>query len=295
MVTYPQTKENAPEVAFAMTNRDIFAGGLGRRIELYLGMESNHTIGVIDWKTAQDLAVKDSSSKPFLIARSGYTYHDYYNPEAGLHQGQTGHFLADLLRDKETQISPLPRDPTNGPFPGFEVNYAGLDGPIRVWVDSAHGQMPSRIEWFERRGLESFLITKLDVQNFIDVGGETWVPGKATLTTYIPSGPPGGQAIFGFSMELDVERSRWNCINSGELFTVQSLSMMNHQEAGWSFCYPPAVLSAIQASDKHDIEALKILARRSAWMRIGLALLLLSPLFLVIIKRLLSRRKFAQH
>jgi hypothetical protein len=294
MVTYPQTKENAPEFGFAMTNRDVLAIGLGRRVETYLGMEPNHTIGIIDWKTAEDLKAKDPSSKPFLTAMPGYTFHDYYNPEAGIHGGEIGLFLADLLKDKRTEISPLPKDSTNGSFPGFEVNHPGLAGPIRVWTDPVHGQMPIKIKWFVRRGGESFLGTELDVKNFVDVDSETWVPAKATLTTFMPSSPTGGQAVFGFSMEVEPAHSRWNCIDSGELFTAQSLPTMNHQESGWSYCYPPAVLSAIEASDKHDDQLLKEMTRQRSWRRVGLAMLLLTPLLCVIIRRVLSRRKLAQ-
>jgi hypothetical protein len=288
-------KKAPPEVEFTMTNRDVFAVGFGRRVETFIGMESQHNVGVIDWKTAVDLEQKEVNSKPFLTAKPGYTYHDYFNPEAGVNGGETGVFLADLLTDKKSEIHTLENIQAGERYPGFELNHPGLNGPIRIWVDSAHGQMPAKIEWFARRSGQTSLTTKLEVEKFIEVEKGTWVPGTATLTSFVPWGPAKGQAIFGFSMNVAAEHSRWNCIDSGQLFTAQSVPEMNHQEKGWRFHYPPAVLAAIEASDRSESHALKKLTHQSIGIRLALVILLFSPLLWAGGKWVFSRRKLVPH
>jgi hypothetical protein len=234
--------DNAPVRVLTEENRDVFAAGLGRRIERNVGDTNLFQVGVIDWKTAA------SSGKPLAKTLSfvlpGLTYHDYLDPRA------KNVFLGDLLRDKRSRITSLEVALPDAELPGFEVENPLINGPVRLWLDPRHGGMPKKVECYERSNDQFALKEKMQVEEFLQISGDIFVPAKATLTSVVPRGPAKGRAYLGFSMVIDPKQSSWNAVKSDSLFRAESLPEMNHHDKGWKYYYPVAMLPGIKAAAK---------------------------------------------
>jgi hypothetical protein len=235
-------QENTPVVIATETNRDVFAVNLGRRIERFVGDDILHDTGVIDWETAQSKGMH--RNRALRKGLHGSTYYDYLNLEGGRTAREAGGTLSDFLRDPRSSVRSVDQQPRC-----LEISHPELSGPIRVWFDHEHGYLPRVIEWYQsRRNGDIGLRARMHVEEFIQIDADLWAPFKATMMSMAPSGSTAGRANQGFSMTVVPEQSCWNCINTGELFHPDSLPTVNHEDRGWKFYYPPAVLPGVKAA-----------------------------------------------
>ena len=238
-------KPNFPAMASTNTVRDVFAPGLGRRVERYVGRAGGEVnqISVMEWDVA---AGSGNLSRALHCGLAGRDYLGYLNPT------EDKFFLTDLLRDRGSTITPLDASLSPAELAGFEVKHPGLNGAIRFWLDSRHGWMLKKVEVYnvgERSGKKR-LSTLIQVDEFIQVEGDVWAPSKGSLNYIVHAGPAVGRAHYGCTIAIDAERSFWNTIKSKELFVAASLPAFNHEERGWKQYYPEAILQAIKRADK---------------------------------------------
>ena len=81
------------------------------------------------------------------------------------------------------------------------------------------------------------LIDLMQVEQFIQIDKDIWVPAKAISYNVASSG----------EMKLDENRSSFNSITSGELFSGKSLPEVNREDDGWKQYLPPAELAKAAA------------------------------------------------
>jgi hypothetical protein len=237
---------NASNVGLSFTNRDVFARGLGRRIEDSVGQE-DHSIAVIDWKTATRSGRPLSES--LRKSLPGLTYGDYVNPiEDRL-------FLTDLLRDKHTVITPLAEKGAEPGWSGFTVSNPHLNGQLQLWLDADHGYLPASIESYSMTASgERVLRQSVRIERFIEYAENCWAPAKMMSTVYqgVDKASKKALAATGKVVEIDENRSKWNTIQDGKLFLAASLPTKNYSANGWNFDYPPDLLKLKQQADTYN-------------------------------------------
>jgi hypothetical protein len=148
----------------------------------------------------------------------------------------------------------------------LRVDSPKLAGPVQLWIDPAHGFLPRRVETFRRmisksptqaadhaRTIARQTIQPraiIQVDEFIEIAKEVWVPTKGTFTR-VMNGADGKMMNMGSeSIVVDVSRSSWNTIRSGELFAPASLPTVNHQENGWQQYYGAERLARVRHIDE---------------------------------------------
>jgi hypothetical protein len=208
-------KPNVPTRDNTIENkRDVLAFGLGRRFEDFHGTDLQITT-VMDWKTASlrenlSPAVKVAAALTMLGGGGGNSYLDYFNPNC------SGFFLADLLRDSKLTIHMLDSSPPAKGLVGFEVEHPQVREPVRVWADPEHGYMPSIIEsYFINKNDQRELDERTQVQEFIKIGDDTWVPIKGINDILLASGLNTGKPYTAILLVVNLGQSSWNSINSG--------------------------------------------------------------------------------
>jgi len=260
------TNSHSPKIIVVETNRDAFAIGFGRRVERNWNGKPLET-SVIDWKTAVSL---HEPLADVLLSASGADYLTYINP----HMGQEGCFLTDALNTNSVVISALDTSPTDSKMIGFQLEFPKQErfqNVFRIWLDSEHGYMLAK---FERlvRGVPDVdhslgLIDLMQVEQFIQIDKDIWVPAKAISYNVTSSG----------EMKLDENRSSYNSITSGELFSGKSLPEVNHEDDGWKQYLPPAELAKAAAFDK-AVHTARNHSHKARWIipgTMGASLLLL--------------------
>jgi hypothetical protein len=250
-------KPNVPTRDNTIENkRDVLAFGLGRRFEDFHGTDLQITT-VMDWKTASfrenlSPAVKVAAALSMLGGGYGDSYLDFFNPNC------SGFFLADLLRDSKSTIHMLDSSPPKKGLIGFEVEHPQVREPVRVWADSEHGYMPAIIEtYFVNKNGQRELDDRTQVQEFIKVGDETWVPIKGIHDILLASGLNTGKPYTAILLVVNLGQSSWNSINSGTLFTEASMPPVNNNpnRDGFKRHYPPATLAIIDQAMKRYNDA----------------------------------------
>jgi hypothetical protein len=249
MRVYGLGSPDSPRIVSTNTMRDVFAPGLGRRFERYVGKngEELSEIAVKEW----DVAVGSGNLSKALHCGllPGRDYLGYLNPTVG------NFFLTDLLRDRGSTIAPLDASLSPAELAGFEVEHPDLNGSVRFWLDSKHGWMLKKVEVYNvgNRSHLKRLTSRVDVDEFIQVEGDIWAPSNGSFSLIVPTGPEAGKAHYGCLIAINAEQSFWNTIKSKELFLAASLPAVNHEKRGWKQYYPEAVLKGIKRAD--DIKA----------------------------------------
>jgi hypothetical protein len=230
---------NKLRVLSAETNRDVFANGLGRRIE-ESGKDGPISMEVIDWKTA--LSIREPLAEVLNPLLSGLTYLDYLNP----YMEQEGLFLSDALNTNDVAISPLGISPFNPKLIGFQLEFRKrktFQNVYQIWFDSDHGYMVKKCERFLRKipHFDDSLIpiNLMEVKRFIQIHEGTWVPTEASMCNNADD----------YIMKLDEISSSFNSITSGALFSGKSLPKVNERDDGWKQYLSPSVLAQAVAYD----------------------------------------------
>ena len=255
---------NIPEVSFTQTNRDVFAIGIGRRFEEYIGT-TNHSMGVLDLRTA----------RPDLAKCNTYqAYPNLINPVVDAANGRSWNecfFLTDLLTNQNSTISPLEASLSDGKMVGFQVDNPPIlhDQYVRVWLDTEHGYMPNKVELYMRTESHHTLdgsvalAGRIQVDEFKQVEKNIWVPTRGSSVIIAQAGEYKGRIVDGSKMEVDLEHSSWNTIKSDELFLATSLPEVNYKKDGWVYDYSPRRLENAKVVDgvvakiaqiDHDLE-----------------------------------------
>ncbi|MDQ6632161.1 MAG: hypothetical protein M3Y82_10480, partial [Verrucomicrobiota bacterium] len=160
-----------------------------------------------------------------------------------------GLFLADEGGDGRLALKILDKSSADLKLIGIEAENAQLNGTshsfFRIWLDSEHGYMMSRMErcWRFETG-ETDLTSRMKVERFIKPDKEIWVPAEASISYFT-----GGRKSTEYSMKLDEKQSSFNRINSNELFIATSLPGVNYERDGWKWNYPSAILSKVRDFD----------------------------------------------
>lgn len=225
------------------TNREVFARGIGWRLEQGVGT-ADTIISIFNLRTS-----------PASECKPGENYSDFLNPVIGtpdMNSEEGRRFLADLLTDTHSQVSPLEVLSSNANLFGFQVNNPRLRGNyMRVWLDAEHGYLPAKAEWYLKtessHGMNPIGLTRsMEVDRFIQIASQMWAPMTGRLLTIMPVGKLKGRTIFGWRMELDSEHSSWNSITSDEPFLPKSVPELNYERKGWKYHYPPMLLAAMK-------------------------------------------------
>ncbi len=273
--------DDATEVALITTNRDVFASGLGRRIEQSLGDKDSQDIGVIDWKTIK--AKRGLISRAIRTSSPGLTYLDYLNPE------DDSPFLTEWLRDPHSKISALEGPESKPGTVGFKVEHFRMHGQIRLWLDAEHGYMPSRIEFCVRnqQGVVS-PVRRIRVEKFAQTDAGNWVPAVAINELIQSSGPAAGCAYAGEKMELDNQHCSWNKVKDDALFAASNLTNKNYSDNGWTHFDAPTLLQALQVANQMRVIPS---TDKKAIVRILYVILIMLPLATILFMNLKNRRK----
>jgi hypothetical protein len=292
MLDYADGTPATPEIVDIETNRDVFAVGFGRRLERSVKGKDNGS-GVIDWKTATSM--RPRLARAFMVMLPGLTYLEYINPDTGY-----GTFLSDALKNKKIAIRPLDTTPADLGLVGFQVENPSLDDSRkfhiinRIWLDPEHGYMLKVMEWhWKFTNGEVSLRNKMQVEKFLKVDEEMWVPAQATESYYNPGST---NAESEYSMKLDVEHSSFNSIHSDELFLAKSLPGVNDESDGWKWHYPANVLEELKSSDSDIAIAIKYSFHKWRAHWVGLASLggSIALLFIITLMMRRKRRLFAE-
>ena len=211
-------------------------------------------------------------------------------------------FLTDLLTNQNSTFSLLKASPSDQKLVGFQVdNPPKLHGQyVRVWLDTAHGYMPKKMELYVRNESRHTtdgpigLTKRMQVDEFTEVEGNIWVPTKGNTVLIAPVGEYKGRVMDGSKMEVDLEHSSWNSIKSEELFIAKSLPKVNYKKDGWVYDYSPGRLENAKVVDgvvakiaqiDHDLQHPSKVAK---WIVLGAMCAFTGVLIIVLIS---SRKK----
>jgi hypothetical protein len=231
-----------------INSRDVLAFGFGRRVESFLGTQEQIT-SVIDWQTA---ARQDKVSNAISCPFADVSYLDFFNPNVA------GFFLSELMRDKDSVVTTLARDLSLKVSIGFEVTNPKVPGRVRVWPDPQHGNMPALIEVFtvSKKG-KTVLDGRTRIEEFMHLQDGSWVPVKGFYESFANVVANAGKkvtevsrAVRGETLTVDVKRSTWNSIRSGDLFSGASMPEANLRRDGWREHYPANILAEIKKAAK---------------------------------------------
>jgi len=228
------------------TNRDVYADGLGRRLERNVDGDKLG-IGVIDWKTVTGIAKGRRVCPVLFVVNDALTYLGYLNPTlpAGfVHAGGVA-FLTDVLRNPSFVVKPLDVSSTQPYLVGFQIENPEGYGICRMWLDSTHNYMLKELDYLVPLDNKPTLQRLVKVEKFIEPEKGVWVPASGAVTICATSGRP----FQGQAMRLDGQRSSFNSIHSDELFLGTSLAHKNYQEDGWTWDYSPDTLADIKSRD----------------------------------------------
>jgi len=215
-------------VALAQTNQDMFASGLGWRVENQVGDKESHTIAITDWKTLTD-SIKSQS-----VLSPGFTYNNFLNPII------KGMYLTDILRNKQSIISPLSSDDGLGVFRVSNPLLTGFSY-IDIVLDSNHDYRLKKYILYvtNKKNGQVVMAEKTEIQEFFQDKNESF-PGVISRTI--------GQGVTGQRFTVDRENSSFNLSVAGNLFLAESLPAVNVEKDGWKYYYPPALLPSVKAT-----------------------------------------------
>ena len=276
-----KNEENPSSVWYTVTNRDVFAVGLGRRNEDNIWDVERHVISVIDWDSA--VASGEPLARAITKSMPGLSYHDYLDPVVG------DFFMSELLRNPNTKMTALEPEPDHVNWKNFQVDLGGLR--LKLWLDSDHGCLPRKIEWYQKTQDGSYLLTeKMSIEDYITIGDGFWVPAIATNERYMTTGSTVGRAFSGQKIEIDKTNSTWNSIKSKDLFLSKNLPEVNLVYNGWSSDYPASLLGDARAS--LGLKPIEVLPRHFGLIRVFLlvAFVVVTALLLIYLTMMKSRR-----
>lgn len=239
-VTYDSSKDEDVHTKAGLeeTTRDVFAVDQGRRIERRLGSDRGYSVSVLDWRSAQRQRVSLESCTVRLFM-PGPLYHDYLNPVVG------GRLLTELLSSPDTRINPLPPPNPPGTWIGMELKTRRLPGTVlQLWLDTSHGCLPVKLDRYRERDGSLVLVTRLQIEEFLQVDAETWAPARGLLNPLVI------ETIRETALLAVVrERSTWNQPLAETLFTAAGMPPVNFERDGWKHHYPKETLAMERTID----------------------------------------------
>lgn len=240
--------ENEPLKAATRLIRDVLAQEHGRRVEVSVDDEEAHSIAVKSWNVATTGPNGMAHGLSYAIDSD---YFKYYN------QNCSGFLVSELLKKPETTIRMVEHS-TNKDELGIELAHRKLHGPVRIWMDANHGYIPTTIEKYTLVNGKQFLHTRSHVTRFHQVSDSVWVPVEGISEQFFNGpGPLAGRTVLGDSMKVLVERSSWNAIESGELFSTSNMPPVNAEQMDWKVHNPPAIEKAVKAAEAAKAAAIK--------------------------------------
>jgi len=262
--------DEALSVDLTQTNREVFASDLGWRDERYVGDKDAHTIAVLDWKTWSQKV------EAHLVLARGLGYSTWFNPAL------KGMYLKDWLTNQQTALELIPQKTDNG-LRGLKVSNPNLPFHyIQIWLDSQHGYLPQRIDYFlfNKSKKMAMLSERVEIRNFFRIEEGTWAPSKIMRLVELPS----GKVASGTRVILNLEDSKFNTALPRDLFLAAKLPEVNMKEdGGWECYYPPALLPSVKQAAAM-VQAMESPRRIRPWILVALAGISLLGIVFIFIK-----------